>query len=396
MRAGSNIYVEVASHRVAKIEAAVPEAAGLPDLAPAELGDGDRVVPNPDGLVTAGDAWIAQAVETEVLALDQDQPSAPVLELLAAAARRELAAVPAEARKVTYFHYDHLGSLVAVSDADGEVVERRTQYPYGLDRTPNLPREAEYLFTGKEHDRSTGLVYFGARYYSPRLGRWTSADPAFQEFALADDGTVTQDAVQRLGFALLNPANNVDVLGLATLGIHMVQKGYPLGHAWLTYTDDNGVTTTYGLWPDWAPKAPDNKEGSDIRTGIEANEEPLASRYYNLSESQAEAFLGELEQNVTWSLDYNCSSWAADVVKRVVGEEVDAHYVREYETPRMLGRSIRALEKVNPSSQESPITVSPKKWLPALPDVAKTPVPPSPMPIPYPTAKPEAPATQPE
>ena len=35
-----------------------------------------------------------------------------------------------------------------------------------------------YRFSGKERDDETGLYYFGARYYAPWLGRWTSTDPA--------------------------------------------------------------------------------------------------------------------------------------------------------------------------------------------------------------------------
>jgi RHS repeat-associated protein len=34
-----------------------------------------------------------------------------------------------------------------------------------------------YKYTGKEFDAETGLYYYGARYYSPALGRFTSPDP---------------------------------------------------------------------------------------------------------------------------------------------------------------------------------------------------------------------------
>jgi len=37
-----------------------------------------------------------------------------------------------------------------------------------------------YKYTGKEFDAETGLYYYGARYYSPALGRFTSADPTIQ------------------------------------------------------------------------------------------------------------------------------------------------------------------------------------------------------------------------
>ena len=35
------------------------------------------------------------------------------------------------------------------------------------------------MFTGKERDAETGLDYFGARYMSSAMGRFTSADAPF-------------------------------------------------------------------------------------------------------------------------------------------------------------------------------------------------------------------------
>ena len=78
---------------------------------------------------------------------------------------------------------DHLGSTNTVIDKDtGELVENTTHQAYGAvdsDYRPanwNAFRE-DYKFTGKEEDIEVGLHYFGARYYSPQLGRWLSADP---------------------------------------------------------------------------------------------------------------------------------------------------------------------------------------------------------------------------
>ncbi|OPX99526.1 MAG: hypothetical protein A4E59_00257 [Syntrophorhabdus sp. PtaB.Bin027] len=36
--------------------------------------------------------------------------------------------------------------------------------------------DSRYDFTGQERDRGTGLLYFGARYYDPIVGRWLSVD----------------------------------------------------------------------------------------------------------------------------------------------------------------------------------------------------------------------------
>ena len=49
-------------------------------------------------------------------------------------------------------------------------------YPYGGERTVVSTCEQNYKFEGKERDPETGDDYFGARYYSSRLGRWLSAD----------------------------------------------------------------------------------------------------------------------------------------------------------------------------------------------------------------------------
>ncbi len=37
------------------------------------------------------------------------------------------------------------------------------------------------MYTGKEYDTETGLIYFGGRYYAPELGRWITPDPLFLE-----------------------------------------------------------------------------------------------------------------------------------------------------------------------------------------------------------------------
>jgi RHS repeat-associated protein len=36
----------------------------------------------------------------------------------------------------------------------------------------------EYLFQGGRLDVNTGMYHFGARDYSPTLGRWVQQDPA--------------------------------------------------------------------------------------------------------------------------------------------------------------------------------------------------------------------------
>jgi RHS repeat-associated protein len=78
---------------------------------------------------------------------------------------------------------NHLGSSVLEVDAAGSVISYEEYHPYGTTAYHSGTGAAEvslkrYRYTGKERDEETGLYYYGARYYPPWLGRWTSPDPA--------------------------------------------------------------------------------------------------------------------------------------------------------------------------------------------------------------------------
>jgi len=78
---------------------------------------------------------------------------------------------------------NHLGSSTAIVDKDsGALVEYTTYLPYGATESDYRPEawhshREDYRFTGKEEDVEVGLTYFGARYYSPYMGRFVSPDP---------------------------------------------------------------------------------------------------------------------------------------------------------------------------------------------------------------------------
>ena len=78
---------------------------------------------------------------------------------------------------VYYYHYDALGSVVALSDADGDTVQVYEYDVYGqvAASDPNHPNP--FLFTGRRYDAETGLYYYRARYYNPSLGRFLQTDP---------------------------------------------------------------------------------------------------------------------------------------------------------------------------------------------------------------------------
>lgn len=80
-------------------------------------------------------------------------------------------------RTTTFYHNDALGSVVAASDASGQLLWRKEYAPFG-EQLDSTAENEKLAYTGKEHDDATGLTYFGARYYDPYLGRFMGVDPA--------------------------------------------------------------------------------------------------------------------------------------------------------------------------------------------------------------------------
>ena len=107
---------------------------------------------------------------------------------------------------VEYYHVDALGTVRAVTDHAGAVVQRHDYAAFGEELPPQIVRDDKLRFTGKERDETTSLDYFGARYYASRTGRFTTVDPVLdQQKALLDP-----QRWNRYAYALNNPLRNVD------------------------------------------------------------------------------------------------------------------------------------------------------------------------------------------
>ncbi|MBI5098912.1 MAG: VCBS repeat-containing protein [Nitrospirae bacterium] len=81
-----------------------------------------------------------------------------------------------------FYHTDHLGSSTVITNQSGGSEEQVFYYPYGesINTGSNIAR---HKFTGQEWDAETGLYYYGARYYDPKIARFTSADTIVPNFA---------------------------------------------------------------------------------------------------------------------------------------------------------------------------------------------------------------------
>ena len=83
-----------------------------------------------------------------------------------------------------YYHPDHLGSSSYITNLDGEVVQHIEYVPFGevfIEERNNI-WNTPYLFNAKEFDEETGLYYYGARYYDPRISLWISTDPKQESY----------------------------------------------------------------------------------------------------------------------------------------------------------------------------------------------------------------------
>ncbi len=83
-----------------------------------------------------------------------------------------------------YLHGDHLGTATFVTDQTSESTQFFINLPFGetmLEQQTGL-YDNPYKFNAKELDSETGLYYYGARYYNPRLSIWYGVDPLAEKY----------------------------------------------------------------------------------------------------------------------------------------------------------------------------------------------------------------------
>jgi RHS repeat-associated protein len=123
----------------------------------------------------------------------------------------------------TYFyHTDALGSVIAITDAAGDVVQRYEYDSFGnivslLDPDFIQP----FTYTGREYDPESGLYYYRARYYDAEMGRFISEDPI---------GLL--GGINLFAYVSNNPVNLTDPTGLkgcgpGTIGDWLIPDDWP-------------------------------------------------------------------------------------------------------------------------------------------------------------------------
>ena len=112
-----------------------------------------------------------------------------------------------------FYHYDGLGSVIALTDASGRPSAAYVYDPWGnpLLAIPDIVgTRNKFRFTGEAFDPGTGLYYLRARYYDSSIGRMMTQDPhlgfIFSPFS-----------ENRYGYALGNPIRYADHSGFTAM-----------------------------------------------------------------------------------------------------------------------------------------------------------------------------------
>src|SRR5690554_6532323 len=104
---------------------------------------------------------------------------------------------PPDSYRDWWYHSDHLGSSTYLTDnfgrpshyyetlPFGEMIVEHNQSSYYKDPYPTTNTgtyDNKWKFNGKELDDATGMYYYGARYYDPRISIFVSVDPLAEKY----------------------------------------------------------------------------------------------------------------------------------------------------------------------------------------------------------------------
>ncbi|HZT06958.1 MAG TPA: RHS repeat-associated core domain-containing protein [Chloroflexota bacterium] len=81
-----------------------------------------------------------------------------------------------ETGEIAVYHTDGLGSVRAITNADGAVVQTYRTDEYGVPVADSGAIAQPFQYTGEQRDEETGFVYLRARMYEPEIGRFLQRD----------------------------------------------------------------------------------------------------------------------------------------------------------------------------------------------------------------------------
>jgi RHS repeat-associated protein len=116
----------------------------------------------------------------------------------------------ASGNAVRHFHFDRMGSTLALTDAAGAITDSYAYTPYGELLARTGTSQQPFLYVGRfgvRHESAGNLVHMRARYYDPVSGRFLSPDPIWPRLNAALELNPYQ-------YVSENPLKSIDPSGL--------------------------------------------------------------------------------------------------------------------------------------------------------------------------------------
>ncbi len=158
--------------------------------------------------------------------------------------------------------HDVQGKLMRLIDISSrEIIMIDAVDPFGGGLPENAP--TSWIFCGHHYDKEAGLVYFGRRYYSPKLKQWLTPDPQKQ----------SEDPYE---FCLGNPLSYVDPDGEWAIPLISIAWGAGAtitAPVWVPYALAVGAGATVGYWSYKAYEYWQEKKGEPPYNGKELGED---------------------------------------------------------------------------------------------------------------------------
>ena len=220
-----------------------------------------------------------------------------------------------------YYHPDHLGSSSYITNLEGEVVQHIEYVPFGevfVEERNNI-WNTPYLFNAKEFDEETGLYYYGARYYDPRINVWISTDP-LQE---SDLGVSSYCFVKNNPIYYIDPTGQIPIApiiwwagkrvvagAIVDIGVQLLQEwvknGGSVGQAW------NRLNINW------------------VQVTSSAGENLIKNKYAAAALSAASDMTTYMLQNDNWTWDGAFKQAGYGALSSIVGNELAGIFARKF------------------------------------------------------------------
>ena len=122
-------------------------------------------------------------------------------------------------------------------DVRGTLIDHAAYKPFGefASSSSYILMTGSHYFTGKELDNSTGLYYYGARYYNPSLGRFIQPDPIVKN-------VYDSQSLNPYSYCRNNPLRIADPTGMLGEDWSMGGLGDVFGGGYTNYTSSTSHT----------------------------------------------------------------------------------------------------------------------------------------------------------